>query len=400
MKRIFLYLLTGMLFAVAVTAMETTELSANPGEKVTTGGWADNGKMAYSKAEIKVIDDTTFPNPAQKFAAFKKAIASDSEKFIVLSGDVDLSGGKVSDKDHSFFDQFNSDGTRKNADFSISIGSNTTLIGTNNARIKYGGISIKSKKNIIIRNVTFYDDHGSTEINTKVKSSSKASADSLGIEGSTSNVWVDHCTFTDGICVDLQRNYNHDGSFDIKSGKNITVSYCEFTNHDKVMLIAPSDSFTTPEDRQITLHHNYFHDVIQRLPRSRGTQMHIYNNVYDNIGIKENSGSSLGPGIASQYIVENNFFGKHAGPIIKYYDSSDKKAKTFSKFYHSGNIPKLSSSICSYDKIDKLKSFSAHESAEKPWSIPYSYTLEDAEQIKKSVPVSAGAGKPMAISGL
>ena len=92
MKRIFLYLLTGMLFAVAVTAMETTELSANPGEKVTTGGWADNGKMAYSKAEIKVIDDTTFPNPAQKFAAFKKAIASDSEKFIVLSGDVDLSG--------------------------------------------------------------------------------------------------------------------------------------------------------------------------------------------------------------------------------------------------------------------------------------------------------------------
>ena len=42
MKRIFLYLLTGMLFAVAVTAMETTELSANPGEKVTTGGWADN----------------------------------------------------------------------------------------------------------------------------------------------------------------------------------------------------------------------------------------------------------------------------------------------------------------------------------------------------------------------
>lgn len=400
MKRTVSTIISVLFFSVLCHAAETVALTASPGETITTGGWADKAGMSYQKAQIQIIDDKTYPDPLKKLSAFKSVIASDLPQFIVLDGDIDVSGGKVTDSDHSYFEQFGTGGARKNADFVLPMGSNTTLIGRNNARIMYGGIRIKEKRNIIIRNITFYDDHGSTEIDTKVKKNSKASADALSIEGASSAVWIDHCTFTDGVCVDLERNYNHDGALDIKQGKNITISFCEFTNHDKVMLVCPSDKYTRPEDCQITLHHNYFHGTIQRMPRSRGTQMHIYNNVYDNIGIKENTGSSLGPGIASQYIVENNYFGKHAGSIVKYYDPSEKNAPTFSRIYHRGNIPELSDAVCSYDKVDKLKSFRAHETSEMPWSIPYSYTLESAEEARNTVPSAAGSGKTVTIGGI
>ncbi len=382
----------------AQESLETETLTAAPGASFYTAGWADNAKIKYSKEKITVIDDKTYPDPIAKAKALVSAAGSISAKFIVISGEVDLSMGKVTDSDHSYFDEFNSDGSRKHNDFAYPLTSNKTLIGVDGAKIKFGGFVIKNAKNVIIRNITFWDAHGSTEVDTKVKSESKASADALGFE-KCDNVWVDHCTFTDGTCIDLKRNYNHDGQLDVKSGNNITVSYCEFTNHDKVMLIRNGDKLTNPEECSITLHHNYFHGAIQRMPRSRGVKMHIYNNYYDKIGNSENTGSSLGPGIGSLYVVENNFFGEHAGTIVKYYDKSDAKAKTFSKFFHKGNLPELTDKNCSYDKVDKLKAFKKHVVNEKPFAIPYTYALEEAATLKDTVPALVGSGKPIKIEG-
>ncbi len=384
--------------AFSQPSLETEKLTAAPGATFYTAGWADNAKISYTKAKITVIDDKTYPDPIAKAKALISAVESTSAKFIVISGDVDLSLGAITDNDHSYFDQFSSDGNRKHKDFAYPMTSNKTIIGVNDAKIKFGGFVIKRAKNVIIRNITFWDAHGSTEVDTKVKSNSKASADALGFD-SCDNVWVDHCTFTDGTCIDLKRNYNHDGQLDVKSGNNITVSYCEFTNHDKVMLIRNGDKLTNPEECSITLHHNYFHGAIQRMPRSRGVKMHIYNNYYEKIGNSENAGSSLGPGIGSLYIVENNFFGTHAGTIVKYYDKSAEKDKTFSKFFHKGNIPELTDKNCAYDKVDKLKSFKKHVVSEKPFEIPYTYALEDASALKDSVPALAGSGKPISIEG-
>ncbi len=395
----FLVLVCVALISISAFSFETTELTASPGASVLTGGWADLANMAYMKADITLIDDATYPEAKKKREAFTRAISSSRPVFVVLSGDVDLSDGKISDTDHSYFDEFSSSGERKHGDTVYEVGSNTTLIGINNARVMFGGLHINGKKNIIIRNVTFYDAHGSTEKNTKKFKNSKASIDAINVEGGSSAIWIDHCSFTDGTCIDLQRNFNHDGQLDFKDGKNITVSYCEFTNHDKVMLIRPGDSLTNPKEALITLHHNYFHGAIQRMPRSRGCQLHIYNNFYDQIGIPENSGSSLGPGVGSMYVVENNCFGRHQETIIKYYDSSaSAKAKTFSKIYQSGNIPELKSAT--FDKVDKTKNFKAHLVTEKPFEIPYEYTLEDAASIKASLPAAAGANKKMTVEGL
>ena len=354
------------------------------GKRAVTYGWADrfnNGAGLYyaNPANLTLIDGTSTPAKRQ---AFTNAIASDAPTFIILSGDVDLSDGRINDHDHSFFDQFDPVTHRRiNGDIVFNMGSNTTLIGINNARIMYGGIRINNKENIIIKNITFWDAHGSTEHNTAIPehSDSKASIDALVVQGTSNGVWVTHNKFTNGLCDDMIRNLNHDGAFDIPRGINITVSWNEFTNYDKVMLIAGSDSVENAvyTDRQITLHHNYFHRVTQRMPRTRGTQMHIYNNYYDNIGVPGNNGYAMGPGQNARFIVQNNFFGsmRNMNRVVDYYDSAQFPAVV----YQSGNNRTFPRS--QHDNTGGIG---------KPWEPQYLYTLTPASELPALIPAKAG----------
>lgn len=372
-------------------------------EKIITNGFADAGKISYASDKNKIIiDDAAYPDPVQKRKAFTNAISSSHAAFIVVSGDIDLNDGKVSDTDHSYFDAFSKTGERLHDDIKFDVASNKTIIGTENARLKYGGLVIRGgTRNVIIRNVTFYDAHGSTELDTSnpKNKDSKASEDALVIEYSekngaiAQNIWIDHCTFTDGVCKDLSRNFNHDGSFDIKAVKNLTVSYCEFTNHDKVMLVAPGDKYTKADERQITIHHCYYHGVTQRNPRSRGCQMHLYNNFYDGIGNSENLGYIFGPGIGSLYIIENNFYGKTQGTLLDYFDKSEKNDKTFSKIYQKGNSKEIKDSDIKWEKVNKVNSIKAHSSDVPVFDVPYDYSLDEAASLKDSVVAQAGANK-------
>ena len=421
---------------VGAAAEETTyDINVVPGASVTTYGWADVGNMSYPNTSnvIYVGDDgykigdgslTSYTSSQTKRKTFTNAIASgsvtsdkvgDTAAIVILSGTVDLSDGKISDTDHSYYDSFDSSThKRTHEDIVYQIGSNKTILGVNTAKVAFGGLQIYANKctreNIIIRNITFWDAHGSTEEDTNYNSKSKASADSLVLEcnGSTTdsstkfvtynyvptNIWIDHCTFTDGTCNDLERNYNHDGSLDMKAGKNVTVSYCEFTNHDKVTLIAPSDYYVDPEQRQITFHHNYYHGAVQRMPRSRGCQIHIYNNYYNSIGTSGNGGYALGPGIGSQFIVEGNYFGSFQQKIVQYADSStSKEAATLSKFYQKNNNKALTSNDVKFDSAEKVKDWSAHETSTAPWTINYLYIADDYSALPKLIPNAAGTDK-------
>jgi pectate lyase len=375
------------------------------GQKITTNGWADRANsgagLSYANpANFILIDDASYPVAETKYKAFINAnvtnasinsdtgvisggTVSNDQKFIIISGDIDLSNGRINDGNKSFYDQFDpSTNNRINGDIILNIGSNTTIIGINNARIMFGGIRINNRSNVIIRNVTFYDAHGSTEKNTASSgnSESKASIDALVVQGTSEGVWVDHCKFTDGTCKDLSRNFNHDGAFDIPRGKYVTVSWCEFTNHDKVMLVAGSDSAenAVAEQRQITLHHIYFHGTTQRMPRTRGTQMHIYNNYYENIGNPENSGSFMGPGWGAEFIVENNYFSSKpsGGKTIEWFDTN---ATYPVKFYYSGN-----------NIADSNTSWWGRASNPKPWEPAYQYMPDANADLPTSVPAEAG----------
>ena len=417
--------------------VETYDINVVPGASVTTYGWADVGNMTYpnTKNIIYIGDDgykvgsgslTAYTASQTKRLTFTNAIASGSvssatvnttSAIIILSGTVDLSDGKISDTDHSYYDSFNSSTHKRNhEDITYEIGSNKTILGVNSAKIAFGGLKIYANKakreNIIIRNIIFWDAHGSTEEDTSYNSKSKASVDNLVLECNSkdavtdsngfvkynnvpTNIWIDHCVFTDGTCSDLERNFNHDGSLDMKAGKNVTVSYCEFTNHDKVTLLAPGDKYVAPEQRQITFHHNYYHDAVQRMPRSRGCQLHIYNNYYNAIGTSGNGGYALGPGIGSQFIVEGNYFGSFQQKIVQYADSSaSASASTLSKFYQKDNSKTLTSSDIKFDSAEKyVKDWSAHETSTAPWTIAYSYTADSYSDLPSLIPSSAGTDK-------
>jgi pectate lyase len=402
-------LLTGSV-TVTVTAAASPMTPAEifnslKGQKVVTNGWADRANggagLSYANpANFILIDDESYPVAENKYKAFINAnvtnasinsstgvisggTVNDSAKFIIISGDIDLSNGRINDNDKSFYDRFNTSSPygRINGDIILNLGSNTTIIGINNARIKFGGIRINNKSNVIIRNVTFWDAHGSTERDTTTagNSESKASIDALVVQGDSNGVWVDHCKFTDGTCNDMIRNLNHDGSFDIPKGKNITVSWNEFTNHDKVMLVAGSDSKenAVAVDRQITLHHNYFHGTTQRMPRTRGTQMHVYNNYYNDIGVPGNTGSFMGPGWGAEFIVENNYFGPKSNKTIEWFDTNPTEYPV--KFYYSGN-----------NIADSNITWWGRASNPKPWQPLYIYTPDPNDGLPISVPAEAG----------
>jgi len=355
------------------------------GQKVTTNGWADianggNGLSYANPAVLTLIDDASYPNAKTKREAFTDAVNNDNDKFIIVSGDIDLGDGVISDADKSYFDAFDpTTHKRINGDIRFNIRSNTTIIGINNARLMFGGLNINNRSNIIIRNITFYDAHGSTEEDTNFNADSKASIDALTVQGTSDGVWVDHCKFTDGTCNDMVRNYNHDGAFDIPKGKNITVSWCEFTNHDKVMLVAGSDSAENAVaiDRQITLHHNYFHGTTQRMPRTRGTQMHVYNNYYFEIGTGGNTGSFMGPGWGAEFIVENNYFGPKSGKTIEWFDTNPSTYPV--KFYYDGN-----------NIANGNTSWWVRVSDPKPWTPVYQYTPENYSGLPTSIPNGSG----------
>jgi len=355
------------------------------GKKITTNGWADQansgaGLFYANPASLTLIDDASYPTARAKREAFTGAIDGDSAKFIIVSGDIDLGDGVISDADKSYFDAFDpSTHKRVHADIRFNIKSNTTIIGINDARLMFGGLNINNRSNIIIRNITFYDAHGSTEEDTKFNVDSKASIDALTVQGTSEGVWVDHCKFTDGTCRDLSRNYNHDGSFDIPRGKYVTVSWCEFTNHDKVMLVAGSDSEANAiaDQRQITLHHNYFHGTTQRMPRTRGTQMHIYNNFYNDIGNSENTGSFMGPGWGAEFIVENNYFSSKTGKTVEWFDTNPSLYPV--KFYYNDN-----------NIANSNTSWWGRASNPKPWTPAYQYAPENYSGLPTLIPAQAG----------
>ena len=208
----------------------------------------------------------------------------------------------------------------------IRVGSNTTIVGVGNkATVRGAWFDIRgtsgvanSRGNIIIRNITFQDTHDCFPEWSPTDGSLgawNALYDSVSLRD-TNNVWVDHSTFEDRASADSkQPDYFgvlyqvHDGALDITNASDlVTVSWNRFRNHDKVMLIGSSDSAAADRGKlRVTLHHNHFERVGQRVPRVRFGKVHLYNNYYD-VRNTPNYQYSWGVGIESAIYAEENLF--------------------------------------------------------------------------------------------
>jgi pectate lyase len=228
----------------------------------------------------------------------------------------------------------------------LRVGSNKTILGNSGATIAGCGFTLSGSRNVIIRNLSFrgWDD------------------DAINVETSSLNVWVDHNSFTDG----------YDGAVDIKRGSDfVTVSWNRIYGHDKSMLLGHSDDNASQDvgHLRVTYHHNWFDGSGTRHPRVRfGNPVHVYNNYYFNneYGVA----STMGAGV----LVEGNYFEQCDEPTLVGYASSDDGAIVQrNNFFTGSGTPESGGGSVS--------------------SIPYSYSLDSASNVKSIVTGGAGAGR-------
>jgi len=189
-----------------------------------------------------------------------------------------------------------------------------TIFSANGATIRHATFNVKSSGNVIIRNLKFDEMWEWDEASKGNYDKNDWDFIDLGNSGTVSNIWVDHCTFTKA----------YDGIIDMKGGSPaITISWCKYTGddgatnanswvwqqinslesnrtsyamynflrtrgfsttnivtiiqgHDKTHLIGAT---TANENTNftVTLHHEWFMNPWDRLPRLRGGNVHDYN---------------------------------------------------------------------------------------------------------------------------
>ncbi|MEU4237280.1 polysaccharide lyase family 1 protein [Actinoplanes sp. NPDC026619] len=197
------------------------------------------------------------------------------------------------------------------------VGSNTTIIGINNGRISHGSLVLTGVSNVIVRNLEIVDAADcfpAWDPTDGTTGNWNSLYDLVSLSGAT-NVWIDHNTFSDGNNLDedqplyFGRPYQvHDGASDIIKGSDlVTVSYNDYYDHDKTMLIGSTDTAGVDVGKlRVTVHHNRFGNVLQRAPRVRFGQVDVYNNLYT--ATDELYQYTLGAGIESAIYAENNYF--------------------------------------------------------------------------------------------
>jgi pectate lyase len=190
-----------------------------------------------------------------------------------------------------------------------------TIFSANGATIRHCCLNLKSTANLIIRNLKFDEMWEWDEVGKGNYDKNDWDFIDLGNGGTVTNIWIDHCTFTK----------TYDGIVDIKGGSSgITISWCKYTGddgatnpnswvwkqitslesnkasyafynflrnngfsttdivtviqgHDKTHLIGANSLAAENANHTVTLHHEWFMNPWDRLPRLRAGNVHNYN---------------------------------------------------------------------------------------------------------------------------
>lgn len=376
----------------------------------------------------------------------------------------------------------------------LAIGSNTSLLGVgSSARIIHGQLSIgKGTENVVVRNISFEDafdlfpawdptDSYNADVNyryvappavadakalyPKCQYTYDAATDNgphqcpggrwnsnydlIGLSGGK-HVWIDHNTFSDGDRETYKfpsvwkapyvgHEYDvehHDGAVDITLESDfVTLSYNRIANHQKSHLIGSSDTVSLTNGwgaLSVTLHHNFYDNAGERLPRVRQGKVHIYNNYYNgtytpSLSTPPDYGKTdpdrpfvygIGIGYLAKIYSENNVFEIGARPG----DAAPTEAATYFLWHKaSPSDPAKDAAKLDYQQSTYFfdagstlngvaKDFFAHATAAAQAQVParpalvktdsywkpstnYSYTPEASTAVKAKVVANAGAGK-------
>ena len=178
-------------------------------------------------------------------------------------------------------------------------------------------VSTKKAYNILIRNVSFHS-YGDDGVNINYPE--------------THHIWVDHCTFGHPTTIPANKEVP-DGACDIKDGCSfVTISFCKFQHHWKTSLLGHSDNNgATDQGRlKVTYYGNYWYATNSRHPRVRFGQVHVLNNMYEDVGLGREGELGYGVGASnnSQVVVEGNFFLDTRWPML-----ADRSVADFTAVY-------------------------------------------------------------------
>ncbi|GGK83301.1 pectate lyase [Sphaerisporangium melleum] len=280
------------------------------------------------------------------------------------------------------------------------VGSNTTIIGVGDAVIKGLNLHVDKADNVIIRNIHFQDAHDcfpQWDPTDGAEGNWNSLYDNISVTGST-HVWVDHNDFDDGNNPDsaqplyFGRPYQvHDGELDVTAGSDlVTISWNRFADHDKTMLIGSTNNPASDRGKlNVTVHHNVFDTILQRAPRVRFGQVHVYNNFYD-VPSPDGYEYSLGAGVESRIYAENNFFrlgaGVDPGKIIYNWGGTTLHAQ--------GTL------VASGVRVRPLDILAAHNATHDPdisgevgWTPTLHTRVDPTVAVPVTVPLLAGAGR-------
>jgi pectate lyase len=211
-----------------------------------------------------------------------------------------------------------------NSMLTIQDQANITIIGRRNVTLNFG-INIKRSYNVLIRNISFQDYYD----------------DGINIgEVGTHHVWVDHCTV--GHPTTMPVDHEHpDGGIDVKDGASyVTVSWTKYRNSWKTGLVGHSDNNGAVDNGRlkVTYYANYFYHTNSRNPRVRFGEVHVLNNLEEQVmlyGIAASNNSSL--------YVENNFFLNTIWPMYV-----DRSLADFTAVYGNNTVGDFSSQTGNY----------------------------------------------------
>lgn len=338
----------------SINAEEWNSSSNMEDSAFKTGGWADYGSGTTGGAEASDEHIFVVTNKKELLNALDGGVNgnSDTPKIIYIKGTIDINVDEnnnpvgreyYADPEYNldaYLEAYNPEnwgwgplhGPQEEArirsqrfqasEVKLHVGSNTSIIGLgDNARVKGGSFIVSRVENVIIQNlhieapVDFFpewdpEDGALGDWNSEY--------DAIQINHGAEHVWVNHNTLTEATHPDQIGGYmfgrlfmEYDGLVDITNGSNyVTVSYNIFSDFDKVSLIGGSNSRL--EDRgklKVTMHNNYFYNTMERTPRIRFGEVHVYNNYYE---ITDDGKYPFvytwGVGVESKGYYENNYF--------------------------------------------------------------------------------------------
>jgi pectate lyase len=206
-------------------------------------------------------------------------------------------------------------GTLESGD--IEIGSNKTIAGTCGARIG-GHIELRESVNVIIRNleiVGYSEGDCTLDPDFDEAEGCSSGADAISVQNNSHHIWFDHDSVRDGS----------DGNLDVTNGASfVTISWTKFSytprtdnvgndstgaaGHRFSNLVGGTDEpddFDDANALNVTWHHNWWADnVVERQPRVRFGQNHLFNNYYNSL----TTNYCVRAGIEASILLEGNFF--------------------------------------------------------------------------------------------